>query len=174
MNPEPFDNEELLALARRDLEHGRLEEGLLKLKNLTAGAEAFAPALPFAARAYAQLGLMDRAREYYKRYLEVQPEATLESFELGITYFESGDGAEAKKLWDQVLGSQPTHPPALFYSGLLAAREGRPGDARRNLEVLFKSAPADNLYVTRGKELLREIDIGPQAPPPGYEAATGH
>jgi tetratricopeptide (TPR) repeat protein len=159
-----FSADELLALARRDLDGGRIEEALLKLKKLIAGADLLVDALPYAARLYAQLGLMEKARDCYRRYLKVQPDATLESFELGITYFEGGEGAEAKKLWDKVLGSQPTHPPTLFYSGLLAAREGRIPDARRNLDVLFKSTPADNLYVTRGKELLRDLDLEAKAP----------
>jgi len=159
-----FDQEELLALARRDLEAGRLEEALLKLKQVIAGTDAMVEALPFAARVYGQLGLIEKARACYKRYLEVRPGALPESFELGITYFEGGDPAEARKIWDTVLGAAPTHPPTLFYSGLLAAREGRVPDARRNLDVLFKSAPADNLYVTRGRELLDEINNAPGAP----------
>ena len=58
----------------------------------------------------------------------------------------------------------PTHPPTLFYSGLLATQEGRMPEARRNLDVLFKSAAEDNLYVTRGKELLAEIEQGASRP----------
>jgi len=175
-----FSADELLAFARRDLDAGRLEEALLKLKKLIAGADPQVEALPLAARLYGQLGLIAKARECYQRYLKVRPEATLESFELGVTYFEGGESSEAKKVWDKLLADQPTHPPTLFYSGLLAARDGRIPDARRNLEVLFKSTPADNLYVTRGQELLRDIDGASQAAPQPpaaapYEAAkTGH
>jgi cytochrome c-type biogenesis protein CcmH/NrfG len=93
-----------------------------------------------------------------------------ESFELGITYFEGGDPKEARQIWDKVLSAAPTHPPTLFYSGLLAARDGRVPDARRNLDVLFKSAPADNLYVTRGRQLLNDIEKGPQ----GAEVVMGN
>jgi tetratricopeptide (TPR) repeat protein len=160
-----LDAEEIFALARRDLDAGRIEEALLKLKKLIGGEQPHVEALPLAARVYAQLGLMDKARECYRRYLKAKPGATLETFELGITYFESGDGQQARKVWDEVLASQPTHPPTLFYSGLLAMREGRLPDARRNLDVLFKSTPGDNLYVTRGKELLRDLDSEAQANP---------
>jgi tetratricopeptide (TPR) repeat protein len=153
-----LDREELLALARRDAGNGRLEEALLKLKGLLSGPEAMTDALPVAARVYAQLELTERARSCYRRYLESNPEATLESFELGMTYFERGEHGEASKLWHGVLERSPTHPPALFYRALLAAREGRVPDARRDLDVLFQAVPADNLYVGRGKELLQEID----------------
>jgi tetratricopeptide (TPR) repeat protein len=156
-----FDAEELFALARRDLENGRIEEALLKLKKLIAGPDALIEALPHAARVYAQLGLMAKARDCYERYVKEKPNAVLEAFELGITYFEDGEKGEAKRIWDRVLGKSPTHPPTLFYSGLLAAQEGRLPDARRNLDVLFKSAPADNLYVARARDLLRDIDKDP-------------
>ena len=155
---EELERDELLALARRDAEAGRVEEALRKLKPLIAGDDALAEALPLAARIYAQLDLVERARACYRKYLAARPEAVLESFELGMTYYEKGDAGEAEKLWHGVLERSPTHPPALFYRALLAARAGRAPDARRDLEVLIKAVPADNLYVTRGKELLQEMD----------------
>jgi tetratricopeptide (TPR) repeat protein len=157
-NEPMLDPDELLALARRDVEAGRLEEALRKLKALIAEPDVVIDALPFAARVYAQLGLTDRARTCYRRYLQARPDATLESFELGMTYFERGDNAEAGKLWHAVLERAPTHPPALFYRALLAAREGRMPEARRDLDVLLQAVPTDNLYVARGRELLQEID----------------
>ena len=159
-----LDSQELFALARRDLDAGRMEEALLKLKKLIGGPEVFAEALPHAARLYAQLGLLEKARDCYKRYLKAKPEAVLEAFELGITYFEGGDKAEAKRMWSKVLDAAPTHPPTLFYNGLLAAQEGRLPDARRDLDVLFKSTPADNLYVTRARDLLADIEKAPAGP----------
>lgn len=160
---ETLDNDELLALARRDLDAGRIEEALLKLKKLIALSTPYVEALPVAARVYGQLGLLEKARDCYQRYVKAKPDAVLETFELGVTYFEGGDKVEAKKIWDAVLASAPTHPPALFYSGLLAAQEGRMPDAHRNLDVLFKSTPADNLYVVRGRELMKDLERPAQA-----------
>ena len=165
-NPEPLDREELFALARTDLEANRIEQALIKLKQVISGKDAIIEALPFTARVYGQLGLVEKARACYQRYLEANPKAVLESFELGVTYFEAGEKKEAKLLWDRLLENAPTHPPTLFYSGLLAAQEGRLPDARRNLDVLFKSTPSDNLYVSRGRELLNDIDN--PAPQPGH------
>src|SRR5262245_36330646 len=153
-----FDEAELLARSRRDLENGRIEEALLKLKKLMTQATPYVDAFPVAARVYGQLGLLDKARDCYQHYVKAKPEATLEYFELGVTYFESGDKNEAKKIWDTVLVKAPTHPPTLFYSGLLAAQDGRMPDAHRNLDVLIKSTPADNLYVTRARELLKDLE----------------
>jgi tetratricopeptide (TPR) repeat protein len=155
---EILERDELLALARRDLEKDRVEEALRKLKPLIAGDDALVEALPLAARVYAQLRLIERAQTCYQRYLAARPEAVLESFELGMTHFERGETGEAARLWQGVLERAPTHPPALFYRALLNAREGKLPDARRDLDVLFGAVPADNLYVGRGKELLQEID----------------
>jgi tetratricopeptide (TPR) repeat protein len=153
-----LDNDELLALARRDAEAGRVEEALRKLKPLIAQAEGPIEALPLAARIYAQLQLAEKAQACYRRYLAARPEAVLESFELGMTHFEKGEAAEADRLWRAVLQRSPTHPPTLFYSAVHAARSGREPDARRHLDVLFQAVTGDNLYVQRGRELLKEMD----------------
>jgi len=153
-----FDKDELLALARRDLEKERVEEALRKLKVLIAEPDPLADALVLAARLYAQLGLTERAQGCYRKYLAAHPDALLESFELGMTHFDRGDAGEAEVLWRGVLERAPTHPPALFYRALLHARAGRMPEARRDLDVLLQAVPADNLYVTRGRELLQELD----------------
>ena len=158
LSPEVLDDDELLALARRDAENGRVEEALRKLKPMIARAEGPVDALAFAARIYAQLQLPERAQACYRRYLAARPEAVLESFELGMTHFEKGEAAEADRLWRAVLQRSPTHPPTLFYSAVQAVRGGREPDARRHLEVLFQALPGDNLYVQRGRALLKEMD----------------
>jgi tetratricopeptide (TPR) repeat protein len=157
-NDETLERDELLALARRDLEAGRIEDALRKLKPLIAGDDAMVEALPLAARVYAQLRLTARAQACYRKFLAARPDALLETFELGMTHFETGDNREAVRLWQGVLERAPTHPPALFYRALLATREGRLPEAHRDLQVLLNAAPADNLYVARAKELLQEID----------------
>jgi tetratricopeptide (TPR) repeat protein len=153
-----FEKDELLALARLDLEKGRVEEALRKLKAAIAERDPAAEALPLAARIYAQLGLTERAQACYRKYLAARPDAVLESFELGMTHFDRGDAGEAEALWRDVLERVPTHPPTLFYRALLHARAGRMPEARRDLDVLFQAVPADNLYVGRGRELLQELD----------------
>jgi len=156
--PELLDDDELLALARRDAENSRFEEALRKLKAMITRADGPVDALALAARIYAQLQLTDRAQACYRRYLAARPEAVLESFELGVTHFEKGEGTQAERLWQTVLQRSPTHPPTLFYSAVQAARSGREPDARRHLQVLFQAVPDDNLYVQRGRALLKEMD----------------
>ena len=158
-----FEADELIALARLDIEHGHLDEALWKLKQ--AHTDAAAPPEVFAmlARLYAQLGLWERAKPLFERYLAAEPHAVNESFQLGMVHFDSGQADEAIKIWDKLLLTQPTHPPALFYRALAKQQLGQTAEARHALDVLLKSAPPDNLYFTRGKELLQALDTQPAA-----------
>lgn len=169
-----FDADELLALARHDLERGQLDQALHRLKRLVGESDPKPEALVLAGRLYAQLGLSEHAQRLFEKYLMAKPDAVHETFELGMTYFDSGKVEKALEMWAKVLVQQPTYPPALFYNGLASARDGKLTDAKRNLDILLKSAPADNLYFTKGKDLLREIDQAliqaDQVPPAAIDA----
>lgn len=166
---ESLDKEELLALARLDIERGDLEAALLKLKQVLVDESPPLEALSMGGRLYAQLGLWDRAKALLQRYLSQQPNAINETFQFGMVHFDSGQTAEAKKIWEGLLKTVPAHPPALFYYGLVLAQEGQIPQARQNLDTLLKSAAADNLYFGRAKELLQALE---QARP-GSAAGNG-
>lgn len=153
-----FDAQELFALARLDLERGSLEQALHKIKQLLADPEIPNEAFGFAGRLYAQLGLWDRAKELFHRHLKLNPESVTEAFQLGMVHFDTAQTDEALKIWTELLQREPAHPPALFYCGLALAQRGKITEARHSLDVLLKSAPADNLYFGRAQELLKSID----------------
>lgn len=155
-----FEADELLALARLDLEKSNLEGALAKLKQILSGADVLPEAQAMAARLYAQLGLHERAQGFYKAYLQSNPTAVTEKFQFGMTHLEGGHPLEALKIWDELLKDYPTHPPALFYKGLALAQQGKPNEAKQSLDVLLKSVATDNLYFGRGKELLQAINQG--------------
>jgi tetratricopeptide (TPR) repeat protein len=156
-----LDVEELLALARHEVQNGEFADALARLKALVSLAPPPADSLAMMARVYAQLGLMERAQAAFRRYLESHPEAAHETFELGATYFDQGNDSQALEHWNQALAIVPTHPPALFFSAAALSRTGKVADARRHLEVLFKSTPADNLYVERARDLLKTLEGAP-------------
>jgi len=165
-----IDVEESLALARHQVQHGNFESALARLKPLIALPQPPADSLAMIARVYAQLGLMERAQVAFRRYLEAHPGAAHETFELGATYFDQGNDSKALEHWGQALAITPTHPPALFFSAAALSRSGKGADARRHLEVLFNSAPADNLYVERARDLLKALDGAPAATVAGESA----
>ncbi|MBI3900298.1 MAG: tetratricopeptide repeat protein [Gammaproteobacteria bacterium] len=166
---EQFDAVELFAFARLAVDRGDLEDALFKLKQVLATVDPPADAIALAAMVYARLRLFDRAEKLYERYLEKHPNAVLERFQLGMTYYDGGKPVPALEAWEKVLKDQPRHPPALFYKALLLAQTGKTGDAKQMLDVLLKSAPADNLYFGRAKELLQALEAG-KAP----ESATAN
>lgn len=153
-----LEPDELLSLARVDIEKGELELALRKLKTIVSSPAPDPEAIAMTARLYAQLGLLNRARTCFEQYLSLHPDSLNEKFQLGMVHFDSGQPIEAANLWEQVLASFPAHPPALHYMGLLSAQQNRIPDARRHLEVLLETAPSDNLYFQRSKDLLKAID----------------
>jgi tetratricopeptide (TPR) repeat protein len=152
-----LEDDELLALSRYDIENGRLDKALLKLKRLISGKEPPAEAISMAARLYAQLKLFDRAEALFRRYLDIDSEAVTEMFQLGMTLFDGGKPVEALAVWDQVLSRQAYYPPALFFKALVLARNGDVDASRMQLDELLRRIPADNLYFSRAHDLLREI-----------------
>ena len=159
---EQFDCEELVALARLDMEQSRLDRALSRLKCALVENASHEQANLLIARVYAQLGLFDRAESGFKVYLQANPEAIVERFQLGMSLFDSGNSKDAVAAWESVLKTEPTYPPALFYKALANANGGNAADALKSLEILIKSAPVDNLYLERGRELMRAIESGQQ------------
>lgn len=155
-----LDVDELLALVKLDLEKGEIEKALIKLKEIVAHKKPPMEAYSVLARTYAQLGLFERAKENFKIYLKANPDATVESFQLGMSHFDSGEREQALAIWDQILEKEPVHPPALYYRGLAFAQLGKLADAEQALDTLLKSAAADNLYFGRARELLQAINSG--------------
>lgn len=170
-----FDTDELLALARLDISKGNTESALLKIKTALNDSKVPDEAYSMAAKIYAGLGLFERAQAMFKAYLNKNPDAPLETFQLGMTYFDSGQRQEAVKIWENILQKQPTHPPVLFYTALAKAQEGDTATSRKILNDLIKSAPADNLYFKQGKELLSAIERGEKAKAPvGQESEANN
>jgi tetratricopeptide (TPR) repeat protein len=155
-----YDAEELVALARLDMDKGLMDQALLKLKQAFAEGEPPAEAASLMARLYAQLGLFKRAQEYYQRFLQFNPGALLERFQLGMTYFDGGQTNEALAIWEEILKETPTHPPALFYKALALAQAGNRSDAKHVLDILLTTSAPDNLYFGRAKELMQSLDAG--------------
>lgn len=157
INGATLDGEELLALARLDIEANRLDAALLKVKEALNHSDFPLDLYAVAAKLYAQIGLFDKAKALYRRYLQEDPESLTEHFQLGMVEYDSGNQAVALEIWQDVLDRLPTHPPTLFYSSVALVENGDLESARRNLDILFKSASMDNLYFERGKVLLATI-----------------
>lgn len=157
-NIQNFEIDELSALARLDLEHNRVEQALSKLKYILNQQSNHAEAVRMAARVYAQIGLYSRARILFEQFIAMHPDTIEEKFQLGMVCLDSGQSEQALQIWEDILSRQPIHPPALFYSAVILSRQSKFAEARRNLDVLLQTAPADNLFFTKAKELLQTLE----------------
>ncbi|OUS29786.1 hypothetical protein A9Q99_08125 [Gammaproteobacteria bacterium 45_16_T64] len=157
MDLEKFDTEELIALAKFDLEHDKIDFALEKIKSALEKDDCPLEARGIAARLYAQIKLFDKAAMLYKEFLVASPESNTERFQLGMVNLESGNKEEAISIWSNLLEQEPTHPPSLYYSAVALIELERQDDAIRHLNVLLQSAPADNLYFGKAKEILDKM-----------------
>lgn len=153
-----FDTDELLALARRDLEKEDLASALHKLKWAYKQQPEEVDVWAMLARIYAQLGLWSKSQQFFEQYLEKTPDATTERFQFGMVCLDSGLESKALEIWGQVLDKFPAHPPSLFYSALVHAQKSEYSHSMHLLNTLFESAPSDNLYHEKGKQLAADID----------------
>lgn len=154
-----FSSVELISLGRLDLEQNKLDTALAKIKTALQQEDCPPEASAIAARIYAQLKLFEQAKSHYVSFLDVEPKALMERFQLGMVNFETGDQETALDIWRNILEANPTHPPCLYYSAIACLQLGAKEDAERHLQILLQSAPADNLYFGRAKELVQNLNI---------------
>lgn len=156
-----FDADELLALARFDLEKERPDAALAKLKRARAlnGSPIIASEL---GRLYARLGLQMKAKAMFEAVLAAEPKAVHDRFQLGLVYFEMQDRAKALSLWDEVLNQSPLHPPALFHSALAVAQTGEVERAHDLCLTIVDKIGSDNLFHGKARELLQKIEADPR------------
>ncbi len=152
-----LDFDELVCLANIDLENDRVAEALVKLKYALRKEDNTA-VHPMIARVYARLGLFERSKHYFERYLAENPSSLVELFQYGMTHFDSNDHKSAFAVFNTILEQSPDHPPALYYSSVILAKEGRLQESKGQLESLIKNTSKANLFCKKAKILLSEID----------------
>lgn len=156
-----FDAEELLALARHDIEKERLDAALAKLKRARTLNDAPVIASELG-RLYARIGLVLKAKEAFEAVLAREPNAVHDRFQLGLMHFEMQDRQKALALWGEVLNQAPLHPPALFHSALALAQIGEIERAHDLCRTVQEKIGSDNLFFGRAKELAEKIEQDPR------------
>src|SRR5271163_1325089 len=76
--------------------------------------------------------------------MPIQPSEQL--LETATALHRAGNLAEARRLYEQVLNSAPTHALALFRSGLLELQTGHPDAALPRIAQASAAAPEDARY----------------------------
>ncbi|VAW67895.1 hypothetical protein MNBD_GAMMA08-1909 [hydrothermal vent metagenome] len=153
-----LDNDELLSLTRWQLDQEQLGNALISVKHALKRDDCTIESHRLVAKIYAQLGLYEHAKKAFEHLLELEPDALTEKFQYGMVFYDNGDSDKAIDIWSSVLDSEATYPPALFYSALAKTSLNQQSNAIEHLNILIKSAPSDNLYFERGRELIRSIE----------------
>lgn len=158
MYTELYDVEELLALARMDLEKNSYQESLWKIKlamkKCKQGEEAYA----LAGRVYAQIGLYEKANVAYQAFIDHNPDATLERFQLGMSLFDSGEIEQAQKNWESLLEISPVYAPALYYMAVSYLHTDNIDLTRSYSATLLSSVEPDNYYYGLTQQLLEKLE----------------
>jgi len=163
LDKELLDRPELVALARIDFEKERFDQALIRLKQaLALEGENLSEVWALLGATYARLRLWGKARQALNSFLEIHPNALNERFQLGMTYFDAGEDAQAFKIWQQILEREKMHPPALYYSALVSARQGELRGALQYCEIVLNGVEQDNLFFRRSKELAEQLGKDPR------------
>lgn len=152
-----LDVHELIALSRLDIAKEDFSSALLKLKHAISFDGISDEAFSMLAKVYAQIGLSEKAISYFERFLQNNPDALLEKFQLGVAQLDAGQSNGALDTWRELLTTHPGYPPALYYSGLVLSQTDKVDGAIATLQGLVDKTATDNLYVERAVELLDHI-----------------
>lgn len=152
-----FDQHELLALVKLDIENKQLEGALAKLKHLTQQDACPAEAYSIAGKLYAQLQLFEHAEAMFQRFLAIHPNEQHTQFELGMVMLDQSKADEALKQWSKILEQDAMHPPSLFYSAAANLQLGKLSESKSLLEIILQHIPASNLYYGRAREELARL-----------------
>ncbi len=114
---------ELLALALEATRHGQSGQSMVYLKEASSRADAGHQALFLLGSEYAQIGLMDDAKQCMARAIERAPDFAIGRFQLGLLCLTSGAAADAEAIWAPLAHLPANHPQAgylgAFHRGLL-------------------------------------------------------
>lgn len=149
---------DLLIEATALAKSGDFEGAIVKLKALIESHPLHEIALGMLAGIYAQIGMHDRAIEYFRRVLKINPENPLARFQLGLSQLSSGQPADALNAWKPAL-KNPDDFLVRFYSGLALMQLERPAEARPLLEEAAQQMPKNHALYPQLTELLTGFSV---------------
>jgi Flp pilus assembly protein TadD len=121
MSYEKLDNEELLRISLDAINQDRHADAVAMLKTLLEREADHVFATYLLAAEHAQLGMMDRAEEGFRRTVELAPDFPMARFQLGQAYLVRGDGAAAREVLAPLAGLPANEALASYARGLIAA-----------------------------------------------------
>jgi tetratricopeptide (TPR) repeat protein len=153
---EPDDPQELLRRATAAASQRDFEQALVCLKRLLTLDDRHELAVGMLASVYAELRMPERAIEYYRRALEVNPANPLARLQLGLLQSSLGRAQDALDTWRPSL-DDPKEFVAHFQSGVAMLQLQRPAEARSLLATAEQRMPANHPLRPTLRELLTRV-----------------
>ena len=135
MTYEKLDNDELLRIALDAINQDHHAEAVSLLKTLLERDPMHVFATYLLAAEHAQLGMMDRAEEGFRKTVQMKPDFPIARFHLGQMHITKGDAAAARDILAP-LAEGPANLPLTHYArGLIAAASEDPAGAIAHLQA---------------------------------------
>jgi Flp pilus assembly protein TadD len=109
------------------------------------------------ARAYRQLGEMDRALPLYRRAAGDSPADPEAWYNLAAALQEAGRAAEAREAIEKAVHLDPGRPEAHNTLGIIHLAEGKPEEARKELEIAASLDPRNATALNNLGNVLRGL-----------------
>lgn len=154
---EPTLQEQQLRRATACAKERDFEGAITGLKAILAVEPGSEIATGMLAAVYAELGMPQRATEYYQRVLALNPDNALARFQLGVLQLNAGRTREALETWEPSLADQSDFA-AHYYSGLALLQLEKADEARTLLQKAHQRMPHDHALYPSLKELLHHLD----------------
>jgi Flp pilus assembly protein TadD len=135
MSYDKLDNEELLRISLDTINQDRHADAVAMLKTLLEREPAHVFATYLLAAEHAQLGMMDRAEEGFRRTVELAPDLPMARFQLGQIHLVKGDGNSAKALLAPIAELPAQVALSGYAKGLIAAANEDVAEAMAQLRA---------------------------------------
>lgn len=143
-----LDSDELMALALQESRTGQHDAAIIKLKQILDRKPDETMALYLLAAEHAEIGMFDRAEAELVQVIERAPQLHTAHLQLGQIYLLQNRIDQARSAWAPLDAVGEQDPLFLFKSGLLAAAEGKLGDAEAYLLKAHEVAPETSALKT--------------------------
>ncbi|MGH8108425.1 MAG: tetratricopeptide repeat protein [Arenimonas sp.] len=162
MSYEKLDNEELLRVSLEAINQDRHADAVSMLKTLLERDSSHIFGTYLLAAEHAQLGMMDRAEEGFKKTVELAPDFPMARFQLGQLQLVKGDAAAASAMLAPLAQLPAGQALPAYAKGLIAAANEDVNEAIAQLQAGLaceQEIPAlaqdmqrvlDNLFALRG------------------------
>lgn len=135
MTYEKLDNDELLRIALDAINQDRHADAVSMLKTVLERDPKHVFGTYLLAAEHAQLGMMDRAEEGFRKTVQMAPDFPIARFQLGQMCLVKGNPSEAKAILAPLANLPAGQALSCYAKGLIAAADEDAGEAIRQLQV---------------------------------------